>query len=277
MDIKIRNIDLHKDIKGIRETHGSDDHWGSDEVCFESTQTALENGFFIQVAICNNKIVGHAEWVISDEPKHRFLYLEMLQIHEAYQKHGIGTKLIESGAVYAKDNGCAFLRTMPDITSGSIFFYQKNGFIQTKDSNNILKLKTTAESTKNAVCIDKVPFTVVKCLPFVIGLYQQASAYIWKVYNAQHKYDDRTVSSFRIDESYINIGAFSTFESTEQVSVACWSKQLSPALIKEILAIGGSLDYKYLNFCILNENIMQFNPFDYEKSKENDVFMERYI
>jgi len=144
LNIIIRNIDLDMDIKGVREAHGNDEHWGSDEACLRSGQTSLENGFFIQVAICDDKIVGHAEWVVSDEPCCRFLYLGMLQVHEAYQKRGIGTKLVESGAVYAKDNGCAFLRTMPGIESGSIFFYQKNGFIQTKDSNSTLKLKTTS-------------------------------------------------------------------------------------------------------------------------------------
>ena len=274
MDIIIRNINLETDIQGIREAHGSDEHWGSDEACFRSGQTSLENGFFIQVAICNDKIVGHAEWVLSDEPQHRFLYLGMLQIHETYQKRGIGTKLMESGAVYAKDNGCAFLRTMPGIESGSIFFYQKNGFVQTKDSNSTLKLETISVPIKNAVCIDRVPFTAVKFFPFMIGLYQHASAHIWKVYNARHEYDDRTVSSFMIGESYINIGAF---EPTERASVTCCSKQLTPALIKEILAIGGSLGYKYLSFCILDENISCFDSFEYETSEEHDVFMERHL
>ena len=47
MDILIRNVDIHSDILGIREAHGSDEHWGSDEACFHSTRTSLENGFFI--------------------------------------------------------------------------------------------------------------------------------------------------------------------------------------------------------------------------------------
>jgi len=125
---------------------------------------------------------------------------------------------------------------------------------------------------ENAVRIDKVPFTVVKNIPFVIGLYQNASAHIWKVFNAQHEYDDRTVSSFKVGESYINIGAF---EPTERASVTCWSTQITPALISNILAIGGSLGYKYLNFCVLDENIPHFNSFEYEISVEHDVFMER--
>jgi hypothetical protein len=198
----------------------------------------------------------------------------MLQIHESYQKRGIGTMLIESGAKYAKDNNCAFLRTMPNTESGAIFFYQKCGFTQTKNSNSTLKLKTTDAPIQNAVCIDKVPFVTVKKMPFFVGLYQHASAHMWKVYNAQHECDDRKVSSFAIGESYINIGAF---EPTERASVTCWCKQITPTLINEILAVGGSLGYKFLTFCVLCENVPCFDAFDYEMSEEHDVFMERFI
>jgi len=273
MDILIRNIDLQTDIQGVRAAHGGDEHWDSDRACFMSSKTSLENGFFIQVAVCEEKIIGHAEWVVSDEPDCRFLYLGMLQIREEYQKRGIGTQLIESGAQYAKANNCAFLRTMPSIESGSIYFYQKCGFIQTKDSNSTLKLKTTNAIIRNAVRIDRVPFTAIKTLPFVIGLYQHASAHIWKVYNARHEYDDRKVASFAIGESYINIGAF---EPAERASVTCWSERITPALVKEILAAGGGLGYKYLNLCVLNEDVPCFKMFDYEMSDEHDVFMERY-
>lgn len=269
--ITIRNINLETDIQGIREVHGSDDHWGSDEACLRSGQTNLENGFFIQVAVSDKKIVGHAEWVISDEPRHRFLYLGILWIHEDYQKRGIGTKLIESGVEYAKENGCAFIRTMPDLESSSELFYQKNGFVQIKDINKTLKLKTTQAPMENGVRIDKVPLTAVKTLPFMFGLFQHASAMQWKIYNAQHEYDGIAVSSFKIGESYVNIGAF---EPTETANVICWSKQITPALINEILAVGGNLGYKYLNFCILDKHLQWFESFDYETSEEHDVFME---
>ena len=273
----IRNIDINTDIKGVREAHGGDEHWGSDEACFMSSKTSLENGFFIQVAICGDKIVGHVEWVISDEPDSRFLYLGMLQVHEHYQKRGIGTKLIESGAVYAKNNNCAFMRTMPNIESGAIYFYEKNDFILTELKNSTLKIATSSSGCNcidNIVRIEKAPFIVVKTTPFVIGLYQYASAHIWKVFNARHEYDDRTVSSFKIGDSYVNIGAF---EPTECASVVCWSKKITTALITQILAIGGNLGYKYLRFCILNDKIPCFESFVYETSEEHDVFMERYI
>ena len=274
MDFFIREIDINTDIQGIREAHGRDEHWGSDRACFLSAKTSLENGFFIQVALCGDKIVGHTEWVISDEPKTRFFYLGMMQIHEEYQKKGIGTKLIETGTAYAKSNNCAFLRTSPSIESGSFIFYQKNGFIQTKDSNSTLKLETINSPALNAVRIDKIPFTVVKTLPFMIGLYQHASAHIWKVYNAQHELDDRTVESFKIGESYINVGGF---QPTDRASVTCWSKEITPALITEILSLGGKLGYKYLSFCVLSENVPCFNAFSHEVSAEHDIFMERVL
>ena len=244
------------------------------ENCFNSQKTRLENSFFIQVAVCGDKIVGHAEWIISDEPAHSFLYLGMLQVHEDYQKRGIGIKFMESGVAYAKENGCDFLRTMPNEESGSLIFYEKNGFKRTKDSNSTLKLKTIEKSAENAVRIDKVPFAAVKTLPFVIGLYQHASSHMWNVFNAQSESDNRTVSSYKIGESYINIGAF---EPAECASVTCWSEQINPALITEILAVGGSLVYKYLNFCILSENLPCFSTFDYEMEEGHDIFMERCL
>jgi len=276
MEIIIRNVDIHTDIQGIREAHGDDEHWGSDEACFSSTKSSLENGFFIQVALCGDKIVGHTEWVISDEPKHKFLYLGIMQIHEDYQKKGIGTKLLESGAEYAEANDCAFLRTMPEIETGSDVFYEKCGFVRTKDSNSTLKIATTAASPNNAVRIDKVPFSVVKTLPFVVGLYQHASAHIWKCYNVQDEYNNRIIAAYKIGNAYINIDAF---KPTDCASVGCWSEELSPALIAEILAVGGSLGYKYLNFCVLSENVPCFDSFDYETSEddEDDIFMERCL
>lgn len=263
MNIIIRNVDLNTDIQGIREAHGEDEIWGSDQACFMSQKTRLENGFFIQVAEYNDHIVGHAEWVISDEPEDRFLYLGMLQIHREYQKRGIGTKMIESGVAYARENNCAFIRTMPDIETGSIEFYQKNGFTRTGCSNSTLTLKTISVPVKSAVRVEKVPFSVVKTLPFKIVLYQHASSHMWNIYNARSENDKRTVFSFRIGESYINIGAF---EPTDRASVACWSKQLTPALIKEILAVGNSLGYQYLSFCILSESLTCFDTFDYERT-----------
>jgi len=274
MDIMIRDVDISTDTQGVREAHGSDEHWGSDESCFLSQKTRLENGFFIQVAICGDKVVGHAEWIISHEPEYIFLYLGMLHIHEDYQRRGIGVKFIESGIAYAKANNCAFVRTMPGIESGSFVFYQKNGFIQTKDINTTLKLETISAPTNNSVRIDKIPFSSVKTLPFVIGLYQHASAHMWNIYNARSENDDRTVHSYKIGGAYINIGAF---EPNDHATVACWSAGITPALVTEILAIGGSLGYKYLSFCILSENITRFNIFSYEPAKDFDIFMELHF
>ena len=42
----------------------------------------------------------------------------------------------------------------------------------------------------------------------------------------------------------------------------------------EILAVGGNLGYKYLNFCILDQHLQFFESFDYNTSEEHDVFME---
>ena len=271
MDIIIRNININTDIQGIRKVHATDDHWGSDEKCFLTQKACLETGFFIQVALLDEKIVGHAEWIISDEPAHRFLYLGILQVHEDYQKKGIGTKMLESGAAYAKENNCTFIRTMPEITTGSAQFYEKNGFVKIEDSNRTLTIKTQpSPEAKNATHIDQMPFDVVKTLPLVVGLYQHSSAHIWHVFN---KY--RATPSFKIGDAYVNIDAPEPTDKSSEI--ACWSKQLTPALITEILATGYNLSYKYLDFCVLSKNVPCFDTFEYEMSNEHDIFMERCL
>jgi len=274
MEFFIRDIDINADIQGVREVHSGDDHWGSFEACFHSGKTSLENGFFIQVAVCGGKVVGHAEWVISDEPDQKFLYLGILQVHNDFQRRGVGTGMIKSGAEYAKQNGCAFLRTMPNKVNGSSIFYQKNSFIETGEGNNTLKLRTTTAPVRSAVPVDCVPFGAVKALPFCVGLYQHASAHIWKIYNARHIYDDRRVASFDIGGAYVNVGAF---EPYERASVTCWARRVTRELIDEILAVGGSLGYQYMNFCVLNGNVRWFDGFEYEMSEEHDIFIERRL
>ena len=61
---------------------------------------------------------------------------------------------------------------------------------------------------------------------------------------------------------------------SSESTVTCWSRQITPGLVKEILAIGKNLGYKYLDFCILHENISYFDSFEYELSEEHDIFME---
>jgi hypothetical protein len=211
---------------------------------------------------------------------HRFLYCGIMYVLDDYQKKGIGTKLIEAGAEYAKNNNCAFLRTMPEVGTGSFIFYQKNGFVQTKDINIYLKLPTSPVPPKSAVHIDKVPYDVIKTLPFVFGLYQHSSKHMWYVNNAENVYSDKVVTSFKIGGSYVN---FDTYNPNERVSVNCWSEVLcwsndvSARLINEILSVGYSLGYKHLQFCVLVENIKHFNRFLYSVSKDHDIFIERYL
>jgi len=274
MEIVIRNAEIATDIRGIRDAHGSDEHWGSDRACYASQKTRLENGFFIQVAVCNDTIAGHAEWVLSRERGRDFLYLGLLQVRADYQKRGVGTKLLASGEAYARDHGCAFLRTMPNTETGSVVFYQKNGFVLTQDTNNTLQLKTTMDSVKTAVRIDAVPFEASDALPLAAGLYQHSSRHMWNVYNARAETDKRVVSSFRAGRSYFNIGAFAP---SERASAVCWSARFAPALIAEILAVGGGLGYRYVNFCVLNETVPRFGGFAYEMMEEHDVFMEKRL
>ena len=127
---------------------------------------------------------------------------------------------------------------------------------------------------KNTVRIERVPFSVVKSLPFVMGLYQHASAHMWHIYNVPYSHENRIVSSFKVGESFINIG---TFDPNGPASVMGWSKQITPALLTEVLAIGHDLGYQHLLFCVLDKHVPAFGAFDYETLEDHDVFMERCL
>ena len=86
-NIKIRQMTISEsDINGIANIHRDcEDPWKETEECTAWITKRLERGFYIQAAEFNEKIVGHGEWIISDEPNKKFVYLGMLQIDKDYQ------------------------------------------------------------------------------------------------------------------------------------------------------------------------------------------------
>jgi len=75
-NVKIRQMTTSEsDLNGIANIHRScEDPWNEIEECTAWITKRLERGFYIQVAEIINeqtrlsKIVGHGEWIISDEP-----------------------------------------------------------------------------------------------------------------------------------------------------------------------------------------------------------------
>ena len=88
-NIKIRLVTTSEsDLNGIVGVYKSDDWapWSKLDECTAWITKRLERGFYIQVAEVDGKIVAHGEWIITNEPERKFLYLGMLEINENYQQ-----------------------------------------------------------------------------------------------------------------------------------------------------------------------------------------------
>lgn len=75
------------------------------------------------IAIENNKIIGLITYEIVDGE------LEIMSLDSIYEKHGIGTKLINNVFQIAKDNNCIKIKLITTNDNiNAIKFYQKRGF-----------------------------------------------------------------------------------------------------------------------------------------------------
>lgn len=107
------------DIEGICRIHRScSDPWQDVEEGTSWVTHRLSRGFYIQVALLDGLVVGHGEWIVSDEPAGKYLYLGVLQVDADYQRQVIGRKMIEDGARYAAGQGCSSLVTIPENDPG---------------------------------------------------------------------------------------------------------------------------------------------------------------
>jgi len=244
------------------------------EECTAWITKRLERGFYIQIAEFDGKIVGHGEWIISDEPDRKFLYLGMLQIDEDYQKKGVGRAMIEDGIGYAKKNGCKSIITLPD-DGGADIFYRKCGFIDGRKSYSS-KISTIAykdykfEKTE----LDKVPFTAIKEKKYIFGKGQFSSRHMWEVYNEKPLTDDRLAPVILLaDGTYIQI------DCTHGGYLLIWSNSVNYSdMIKSALSFGYSLGLSYLIFDYLEDEEIYIDGFEvYDKTEDYDFEQIYYI
>ncbi|MCL1859054.1 MAG: GNAT family N-acetyltransferase [Oscillospiraceae bacterium] len=255
--IKIRQATASEsDLNGIVNVYrGQSIPWGNITDCTSWVTKRLERGFYIQVAEIDGKIVGHGEWIISDEPDRKFLYLGMLEIDKDYQRKGIGRAMIADGIEHAKKNNCVEAVTSPDMETGADIFYRKCGF---KDGRKqyILHIKTEEyrdykfEGTK----IEKVPFSVIKEKRFVFGKGGQfSSRHMWEVMNEKPSVDvnRRTPAILLSEGTYIQIH---TWENANVGSLYVWTNNINYSeIIKSALSFGYSLGMKHIDFEYLED------------------------
>ncbi|MCL2775611.1 MAG: GNAT family N-acetyltransferase [Oscillospiraceae bacterium] len=192
-NIKIRNATASEsDIAGIVYLHReSDDAWDNIRECTVWISKRLERGFYIRLAEIDGKIVGHAEWIISDEPDRKFVYLGMLHIDEDYRRKGIGRAMVADGVEYAMKNNCTLIVTSPDTETGAAIFYRKCEF---RDGRNQYSAHMLTEPYKDykfeKTILDKVPFSAIKEKRFVFGKGGQfSSRHMWEVHNEKPSTD----------------------------------------------------------------------------------------
>ncbi|MCL1793956.1 MAG: GNAT family N-acetyltransferase [Oscillospiraceae bacterium] len=269
-NIKIREMTASEsDLKGIANIHRDcTDPWGNIEECTAWITKRLERGFYIQVAEFDGKIVGHGEWIVSDEPDRKFVYLGMLQIDKDYQRKGIGRIMIADGIEYAKKNNCELIVTIPDMDENADIFYRKCGF---KDERKSHSLKMLTEPYKDYkfeyIDIDKIPFSAIKEKKYIFGKGQLCSRHMWEVYNEKPSTDDRFAPAILLpDGTYIQI------DVTHGGYLMIWSNSTNcNYMIKSALSFGYSLGLPHLNFDYFEDEESFFAGFEvYDKKQEAD-------
>ena len=231
------------DLDGIVHIYKPDDEgpWRKPVECEAWISKRLERGFYIRLAEVGGKIVGHAEWIISDEPDRKFVYLGMLEINENYQRKGIGRAMIADGIEYAKKNNCPIIVTSPDTETGAEIFYRKCGFTDARKHYN---LKMLTEKYKNykfdKINIDKVPFLAIKEKKYIFGKGQFCSRHMWECYNEKPSTDDRLAPAILLpDGTYIQLGYW---EGDDGGYIMIWSNSENYGdIIKSALSFGYSL------------------------------------
>lgn len=269
------------DISGIRNIHRScEDPWNDIEECASWVTKRIERGFYMQAAELDGKVVGHGEWIISDEPDRKYLYLGLLQIDADYQRMGIGRKMIADGIEYAKSNGCDTLVTIPDTEDNSIEFYRKCGF---KEEREIYKLEIPSEICKDYICsgkgTEKVPFEVIKHNRFLLGKCQISSRHMWEVCNEKPCSDTgrRTPAVLLEDGTYIQLSYFPEWEGGGTFA-QCWAAGEDYGhILKSTLSLAYSNGRKAVELYYLEDEEAIFNGFDTCKKKKDNVELVYYI
>lgn len=172
------------DVAGIADVHADcDDPWRDPAEAAVWVNQRLLKGFLIDVAVLGGRIVGHAEWIVSDEPEPfgRHLYLSMMQVHRDFERRGIGRAMVEAGVARANHLGCPRIRTVPEREARG--FYRACGFAKCDVARGrSVRAKPARRRPNWAVC-RSVPRRVIKALPMRLGWLQAGSAHNWSLAN----------------------------------------------------------------------------------------------
>ncbi len=174
----------YADAAGIAEVYsGNNVPFDHPAECAVHTNHRLLEGFLIDVALIGRRIVGHAEWIVSDEPPPhgRHLYLGMLEVHALYRGRGVGRALIEAGIGHARDYSCPLIKTVSAKDARG--FYKKCGLRQSgRIAVGSVRARPQAMPAGWRRC-RSVPRAVVGTWPMCLGWAQACSTHMWSVCN----------------------------------------------------------------------------------------------
>lgn len=265
-DIVIRSI-TPNDFLGIQHIHrNSKDPWNNLEECTSWLNKRMERGFYIQVALVNNNIVGHGEWIESREGRDLFFYLGLLEVEEDYRNRGIGRRMIEEGIKYAKELGCNRVVTIPEHENNSIEFYKKCGFLVGRTIKKVVIPSFDYEYSQNYIETNGISFDRVKESKFVLGLSQASSRHMWELLNEKPTTDDRlTKSLVSNDGDSIQLG---WFEKANALALY-WSDFIHSNCVKDILTFGYRLGIKQVTFVYFEAYDSLFHGFECQSISES--------
>ena len=279
-NIKIRLATATEaDFNGIVSIYKPDDEgpWKEYEGCKAWITKRLERGFYIQVAEIDGKIIAHGEWIISDEPNRKYVYLGMLEVNEDYRGKGVGRLMIADGIEYAKKNNCPQAVTSPDMDNRADIFYRKCGFI---DGRKLFSLKMLTEPYKDyqfeKTNLDKVPFTAIKEKKYIFGKGQFCSRHMWEVYNERPSNDtDRLSPAILLpDGTYIQLGYWAGGDGGY---LLIWSNSENYGdMIKSALSFGYSLGLHHLDFDYLEDEESFIDGFEVYDKNQEECFEQIY-
>ena len=259
-EIVIREAVIH-DMPGICHIHRNDDDpWSRPAECAAWVTKRKARGFYIQVALINDMVVGHGEWVVSDEASGKHYYLGLLQIDDDFQKRGIGRQMLADGARVAKTQGIKKIVTIPEIETGSHLFYAKCGF---ETGRNIMGVTLPVRDhgySQKYTAYDGAPYKVVAKEAFVFGAFQASARHMWEVYNQKPVADDRNVATLLSDSGEcIQLGWYA---KNHTAHVLFWSNRPTHEKVLDILTFANGLSFRYVNFMFFEEYAKLLRAFD---------------
>lgn len=172
------------DVAGIADVHADcDDPWRDPAEAAVWVNQRLLKGFLIDVAVLGGRIVGHAEWIVSDEPAPfgRHLHLSMMQVHRDFERRGVGRAMVEAGLARANRAGCRRIRTVPERQARG--FYRACGFAKCDVACACSVRAEPAPPSPGWAACRSVPRRVISTLPMRLGWLQAGSAHNWSLAN----------------------------------------------------------------------------------------------